>query len=162
MILGLEIALAVIGVMALIRGKMTLSKAKVVHGIPARLLGLLALTPLPVVLVVGVGYVALSDPKDPEQFAEDNKWTLIAIEAGVVIAIAALVAVIGFSFATDPEEPPRRRVRDDYDDEYEDDDRPRRKTRAGRDDPDDEYDDRPRRRRDDNWEDEDYDRPRPR
>ena len=48
MILGIEIALVIIGLLALVRGRMTVTASRVVEGIPARLLGLLALTPIPI------------------------------------------------------------------------------------------------------------------
>lgn len=162
MILGLEIGMLIFGLVALVRGKFTLSKNKVVEGAAARLLGLLALTPLPLALAVVFLYVAASSPANPEKFAEDNKLTIALIEAGVVIGIAVLVFGIGAAIGKDPAEARRRKKKrrdeDDYDDE-EDYDRPRRRSRQYEEDDEDE-DDRPRRRsrRDD---DDDYeDRPR--
>ena len=58
MILGMEIGLAIFGLIALVKGKMTVSKNKVVVGAAARLLGLLALTPLPAALLFVVLYAA--------------------------------------------------------------------------------------------------------
>jgi hypothetical protein len=52
----LEIGLAVFGFVTLIRGKMVLSATKVVEGVPAYLLGLLAICPLPIVIVGGFTY----------------------------------------------------------------------------------------------------------
>lgn len=157
MILGVEIAMVVVGLLALVRGRMTISKTKVVEGLPARLLGLLALTPLPVVLVVGIVFVVASNPADPEKFAADNKLTLTLIEAGIVIVIAILVFGIGAAIGKNPEEARRksRRLRDEeeyadegddrYEEERYEDDRPRRRKR--RDEEYDEDDDRDRRYR---------------
>ena len=47
MILGLEIGLIIYGIIALVKGRMKFGENKVVEGLPARLLGVLALTPLP-------------------------------------------------------------------------------------------------------------------
>ncbi|MCE9561934.1 MAG: hypothetical protein K8U57_07755 [Planctomycetes bacterium] len=102
MILGMEIAMLVIGFLALVRGKLTLSATKVVEGMPARLLGMLAMTPLPLALMAGIAIAVAQGPGDPEKFAEDNRWTLIAIEAGIVIGVAVLVFGIGSMIAVDP------------------------------------------------------------
>jgi len=102
MILGMEIAMLVIGFLALVRGKLTITPTKVVEGAPARLLGMLAMTPLPLALAAGIAIAVVQGPADPEKFAEDNRWTLIAIEAGIVIGIAILVFGIGSMVAVDP------------------------------------------------------------
>jgi hypothetical protein len=119
MILAIEIALIVIGLMALIRGKWTISKTKVVEGVPARLLGLVALTPIPVAIVASLLYVAVAAPNlNPDQlqkFADDSKWTLVGIEAGIVILTAILVFGIGAAVARDPNARPRDEEFDRYD-----------------------------------------------
>lgn len=135
MILGIEIAMIIVGLLALVRGRMTISKNKVVTGAAARLLGLVALTPLPVAFAGVALYVAASAPGDPERFVEDNKFAIMGIEAGVVIVIAILVFGIGAAIGRPPED-----KRDD------DDDRPRRRTRREEED-DEEEDDRPLRRK---------------
>lgn len=148
MICGLEIGLAIFGILALVRGKMTLSKNKIVVGAPARLLGLLALAPLPLAFGVGAVYAVtqVAAGGDPEKFAEDNRWTLTLIEGGIVIGVAIVVFAIGAMVAVSPAEAERRErgnryAEDDYDDR---DDRPRR-DRDGRDDRDDDgRDDRDR------------------
>src|SRR4051812_46940576 len=116
MILGMEIALAIIGLLALVRGKMTISGKKVVVGVPARLLGLLALSAVPLVFAVGILYVVVEAPNDPEQFAEDNKMVIFAIEAGVVIGVAILVFGLGAALAISPEEAERRERGTAYED----------------------------------------------
>ena len=121
MILGIEIALAIYGVIGLFGGKMTISKTKVVLGAPARLLGALALTPLPVAFVVILMYVTTQAPANPERFADENKLTIALIEAVIVIGIAILVFGIGAAIAVDPREAARRARRDDYE-EYENED----------------------------------------
>jgi hypothetical protein len=150
MILGVEIAMLVVGLLAIFRGRMTISKNKVVTGIAARLLGLVALTPLPVAFATIALYVAVSGPGDPERFVEDNKLTIMLIEAGVVIGIAIVVFGMGAAIGHPPEPKPE-------DDDEDEDDSPRRRRSRMRDDEDDDQPDddddedrsRRRRRRDD-------------
>ena len=127
MILVIEIALAIYGLIGLFGGKMTLSKTKVVLGVPARLLGLLALTPLPVALVAIIGYVAVKAPADPERFAADNHVTIMVIEAVIVLGIAVMVFALGAALGVNPQEAARRssRYESDDEDDKEDDDRDR-------------------------------------
>ena len=122
MILGMEIAMLVIGFLALVRGKLTITSTKVVEGAPARLLGMLAMTPLPLAFGVGIAFVVTQGGNNPEQFAEDNRWTLTAIEAGIVIGVAVLVFGVGSLLAVDPRKP-RYDARDDFE-RYHGDERP--------------------------------------
>lgn len=125
MILGIEIALLVMGFLALVRGRMTLGKNRVVLGIPARMLGMLALAPLPVAFVLGVGYVLANAPAgQEEQFADENGTTLMVIEAAVVLSTAAAIFALGTVMAVDPAEAERldRRRRGDDDERYYGDD----------------------------------------
>jgi hypothetical protein len=102
MILGMEIAMLVIGFLALVRGKMTISATKVVEGMPARLLGLLAMAPLPLAFLAAIAFVVVQNPADPERFAEENRWTLTGIEAAIVIGTAIVVFGIGAAIGVDP------------------------------------------------------------
>lgn len=156
MICGLEIGLAIFGLIALVRGKMTLTKNKIVVGIPARLLGLIALAPFPIFLLVGVAFgVMNANAPDPEKVAKDNQGLFTAIEVGVVILTAIVVFAVGAMVAVSPAEAKRRERGDRYDDEYEDDEYERPRRRGSRDDEEDE--DRPRRPA--RGEDEDGERP---
>jgi hypothetical protein len=152
MILGLYIGLAIVGILALVRGRMQISKTKIVVGVPARLLGLLGLAPLPLALVVGIVYVAVStdvtDPQAVQRFTQEHKWTFSLIEGVCVGGVAIILFVTAALLAVSPEEAERRARRrpaveyDDEDDRDRDDRPPRRRN--------DEYDDeQPRRRRDD-------------
>ncbi|HEY3788664.1 MAG TPA: hypothetical protein VGL71_07405 [Urbifossiella sp.] len=163
MILGIEIAMIIVGLVALIRGKMTITKSKVVEGLPARLLGLVALTPIPIALTVGVAFVLIAAPNNPEKFAEDNKWTLTLIEVVIVIGIAIVVFGVGAIIAEPPRQLKRRRRYEEYDDDNEDDyddDRQRGKNRYEIDDDSEDEDDRPRKRRSRDDYDDDDERPR--
>jgi hypothetical protein len=164
MIIGLYIGLAIAGILALIRGRMQISKTKVVVGIPARLLGLLAFTPFPVALVVGMIYVAanadVTDPKAVQEFTQAHQGALTGIELICAIGVAILLFAIASMVAVSPDEAERRTRRptsyDDYLDDYDDrprgrrgeseNDFPRRRRPSGR---REDEDDRPRRPRDD-------------
>ncbi len=144
MILGIEIALLIMGILALVRGRLQITGSKIVTGIPARVLGLLALTPLPIVIAVAMGYTIMNSmdktPEQIEQWANDNKTTFVIMEAVIVLGIAALLFTISLIIAKPPEDQDvkpskmydrqgRRKRNDDEeaDDENEDDDRPRKK-----------------------------------
>ncbi|AMV26924.1 hypothetical protein VT84_21160 [Gemmata sp. SH-PL17] len=138
MIFGIEVGLAIFGILALVRGRMTMSKGKVVVGVPARLLGLVALTPLPVALVVILLYTIAQGGADPEKFAQDQRLTIALIEAGVVISIAVFVFVVGAMIGVSPVEVARRERKgryeeDEYDDRGDYDDRERTRDRDNRD-----------------------------
>lgn len=176
MILGIEIGLFIMGVIALVNGKMKFSANKVVEGTPARLLGVLAVLTLPIVFGLGFAYGFLVGVNNPDGLpqAELDRIRINAtiIELVVVALVCITIFAVGFSIGGPPEEErrARRRRRDrDYDEEDEDD-RPRRRrdeddeydadrpSRRRRRDEDEDEDDRPRRRRDDA--DDDDDRPR--
>lgn len=168
MILGIEIALLVMGIMAVANGKMKFTKNKVVEGLPARLLGVLAILTLPTVFMIGfiVGFMqAFQNPNgDPQEFIRKHAATIAIIEACIVGGVTIFIVGVGLIIGGPPtDERPRRRRRRDEEDDYDDDeydDRPSRRPRRGEEDEfDDEEDERPsrRNRRDD---DEYDDRPR--
>jgi hypothetical protein len=120
----LEVALAVFGLMALVKGRMSLGK-KVVIGTPARALGLLAMAPLPIAFIAGVIYGARQAAAGKGQLGNDDTLTLAAIEAGIVIVTALVVFGIAATLAIPVEEADRlerranRRHDDDEDYEYD-------------------------------------------
>jgi hypothetical protein len=157
MILGMEIGLAIAGLLALIRGRMTISSTKVVEGTPAYLLGILAMCPLPLAFMVGFVYGVANARQGNQQIGENEKWILLGIEAALVIGIGVLIFIIGIAVATNPTKSKRRKRR--HEDNYEDDDdeyddrRPLRKHRE--DDYEDDDDPPPRKRSKDDYEDDD-------
>lgn len=144
MILGMEIGLAIFGILALVRGKMTISKTKVVVGAPARLLGLFALTPLPLAFMAGVIYAVREGGGNPQGFvANDNaRLTLALIEGGIVVGVAIVVFAIGAMIAVPPQEAERRERT-----EYDEDEDAERRVRRRREDDEDERDERDTKRR---------------
>ena len=58
MLLGIEIALLAYGILALVRGEFAVPRLTVVRGARARLLGFIALAPLPLSFIVGMAMAA--------------------------------------------------------------------------------------------------------
>ena len=160
LVIGLGIGLIIAGLVALIRGQLKLSQKKAVQGVPARLLGIALMTPLPLGFLAALVYTMMSvDPNRPdavERWTKDNEMTLNLIIAGVEIGLALIIIIVAAFLAkplpADGGRSARRRERD-YDD-YEDEPRPRRKRdendgpRGRRAADYDDEDDRPRRRDD--------------
>jgi hypothetical protein len=113
MILGMEIALLCAGLYALVTGRFTVTRNRVVHGAPARLLGLLALLPFPLCFAYGVQRAAdmAAHGQDPAQLSSD--WNMIALEAGVVIVCAFVVFGLGALMAETPQSRSRPQYSDD-------------------------------------------------
>ncbi len=120
MILGLEIGMLIAGILAISRGRMELTPSMVAHGIAARLLGVLAMTPLPAAIVVltiytGINCVGKSE-REIAMWVEQKRTNMIILEAGVVLMIALLV-VGGIALCSDdqPAKPnPDQQSGDDY------------------------------------------------
>jgi hypothetical protein len=166
MIIGLGIGMIIMGLIALVRGRLQLTQTKAVQGIPARLLGLAFLAPLPVGFLVALVYTIMSvDPNRPdqvEQWTKDNESTLNWIVGGVEVGLGLILIAIAAFLATPFQKcahRPIRRGQDDYDDYEEAPPRRRSRDTGGHDDeddiprrrrpgPDDHDDDRPRRRDD--------------
>jgi hypothetical protein len=144
--LVVQVCLFVLGIIGLSRGKVSLTRTRIVTGTPARIIGAIFLVPLPV-------YVLINVIAGVSMFGADNAKPDPAVAAGVGIVallgvgIIILCLIVGTVLAIVYAEPvvTKRKIR--YDD---DDDRPRR--RRARDDDDDE--DRPRRRARDDDDDE--------
>jgi hypothetical protein len=160
MLLLYEIGLGIFGLITVIRGKMALSSTKVVEGIPAYMLGILAMVPLPLAFTIGL-VVGFMHAKDGNEFKLDNENQLMfaVIELGICLVVSALVFGIGASIGKKPNKK-RKKHWDDDDDEnwddrirrsrYEDDnedERPRRKRRAELEEDEQYENERPRRKR---------------
>jgi len=157
LICGLGIGLMIAGIVALVMGRIKLTPTRAVQGVPARLIGVALLTPLPVsflvVLIYTISHVDVNRQDQVDAWAKEHDTQLTLIMAGVMIGMAIVIIAIAALLAK-PIKPARRRKRRDRDEDFEEGDRPRRR----RDELEDE-EDRPRRRRP-AAEDEDDDRPR--
>ncbi len=102
MIIGMEIGLLIAGLYALVTGKLTVTRNRVVYGAAARCLGLVALLPFP--LMFGIGFIMgaqmAARGEDPSALA--NNGALIALEAGTVIVCAVVFIGLGLMLAGPP------------------------------------------------------------
>jgi hypothetical protein len=103
MILGLEIAMLIMGIIAIRTEKLTFSKTKVVTGPLARLLGYVLVAPLPLAFLL-LAAIDLQYAANGKVVPGDSKymWMKIGIEAMIVIGCGLAVCAIGLSNATDP------------------------------------------------------------
>jgi hypothetical protein len=143
MLLILEIAMLIMGIVALIRGRFQLTRNRVCEGAGARLAGLIMILPLPLAFTVGF-YIGANAVASGKNF-DAREWgpKLAMIEAGLIVGCFLLAALIALATGQEPERDeyrPRRRYDPRRDDDRYDDDR------YG----DDRYVDRPRR----GWDDE--------
>src|SRR4051812_23402878 len=95
LICGLGIGLIIAGIVALVTGRIKLTKNRAVQGVPARLLGVALLLPLPVSFAVVFIYsLSQADVNKQEQFqawAQQNDGKLTLIMAGTMIGMAVLI-----------------------------------------------------------------------
>ncbi len=92
MLLGAEIAMAVIGILAMARGRMPLTERKAVLGSKARLLGLVAMLPG---LFALTAFLVVRGSARPVELS----WLWMA-QLGVILACAALVYALGLRWAS--------------------------------------------------------------
>jgi hypothetical protein len=90
-----EIALLLIGLYALITGRLLNSGGKyVVQGWPARVIGIIGLLPIPVSLVFGIAVAALFVMQGREVTLASFFWVGTAIEAAtIVVCVVAMVVL---------------------------------------------------------------------
>jgi hypothetical protein len=109
-----EIAMLVIGIMALVTGKLTFSQNKVVRGATARIAGAILMIPLPLMFGIGL-IIGLQAGLQGQQVDQQKLQSqLTPIEIGVTITCL----ILGLGIAVMGAEPPRRR--DDFDDYHDD------------------------------------------
>lgn len=96
MILGAEIALLYIGLYALIKGTFPISKkAKhVVRGLPARVIGVICLLPLPLAFVVSFFVAMIFVAQGREVTQKSFFWVGTVIEGSIVMSCIVAVAVL--------------------------------------------------------------------
>src|SRR6202035_1843841 len=115
LILGAEIGLAVMAIIALIKGKLPLTKNRVVYGWKARVLALFGLMPVPVALAIGTATLmfrtAQGQPVEVEP--PSLKWIMPLVEVGLIVLCVAAMYGIGWALATAPPPPLKGRRRDE-------------------------------------------------
>jgi hypothetical protein len=108
MIIGAEVAMLIMGLYALIAGRlMTGKKAKhVVQGWPARLIGVICLLPIPLAFAVGTAVAAILVALGRTVTRESFFWVGTAIEGSIVLACVVAVAILSRVYRT-PVGPPQ-------------------------------------------------------
>ena len=114
--LVMAIAMLVFGIIALVRGQFTLTRNKVVTGVPARIIGFILLLPLPLMLASGllIGIVFGIQGKQPRM--QDIQGTAVLLEIGIILGRMLIAVVIAAVTARPPK---RRRMPDDLDEDYD-------------------------------------------
>jgi hypothetical protein len=102
MILGAEIGLMVMGIIALVKGKLTLTKNRVVHGTPARLLAILTFLPMPLAFASGVTYGVYLVAQGREVTEDSVRYTMIGVEVGILVLCIVALYAIGWKLAGPP------------------------------------------------------------
>ena len=92
-----ELALTIMGIVTLVKGKLSLNKTSAVVGAPAYLAGLILTAVLPLALGIGI-LIGLTNPPQP---GENTLWYVL-IDIGVV---AFAVVCVGIIYAVSPKEP---------------------------------------------------------
>jgi hypothetical protein len=131
-ILVLQITLFVFGIIMLVTGRIKLSASRVVTGASARLLGVLAMIPLPLCWGISIVYVVVVALQNPNvaHFEPGSGEELIVGLMHTLITLGTLAAVLGIGYAVGKAPVDKRqRLVDEWEDE-EDDDRPRRRRAA--------------------------------
>jgi hypothetical protein len=108
MIIGAEVALLIIGLYALIAGKLpTNNKARhVVQGWPARVIGIICLLPIPLAFLVCMGVAMLLVAQGQVVTPDSFFWVGTAIEGSMIVLCLVVVAVLSHVYRT-PVEPPQ-------------------------------------------------------
>jgi hypothetical protein len=133
----------IFGIIALVTGKFTLTRNKVVRGVPARIIGVILVLafPLAILVLMAIGAVFVAQGQ-PIIMGSKAQLTMTLVEAGIIVGCFLIALVIAAMTAGPPERTIRRRRRRDPEDEDEDE-RPRRRRR---DPEEEEEEERPRRR----------------
>ncbi|MBI3860560.1 MAG: hypothetical protein HY290_01545 [Planctomycetia bacterium] len=107
MIIGVEIAMFIMGLIAIFKGHLSLSRTIVVEGIAARLLGLVLLAPVPLVFTVALIWTVVINLNNNGVVQEAPRGQMIALEVGTLVVCGAFVYVFGRMCATTKGEPKR-------------------------------------------------------
>jgi hypothetical protein len=108
MILGAEVALFLVGLYALITGKLpTGAKSKhVVRGWPARAIGAIGLLPVPLSFVLAMAVAILFAVQGRDLRDRSLVWVGMAIEVAVVVTCVVFMAVLVRIYRTPVEQVP--------------------------------------------------------
>ncbi len=102
MCIGLELGLVVFGIFALVKGRFSVSRSKVVAGTAARVMGVLALLPIPLAIVVHTLYAAASIRSGTEM----DRAAAQDVDGAITIGVVVLLLVVGIALGK-PKQPPQ-------------------------------------------------------
>lgn len=136
MILGLEIAMLIGGLIALVTGKFKLSQRMVAEGVAARLAGAVFLLPLPLAFTIGL-FIGLTQAAQGKPVDTGFHLTLVLMEAGVVLGCLVVGLVIAVVGGKAPKDGSKKRARlkqrdEEFDDEENEPERESRGIRPAR------------------------------
>src|ERR1700744_6096997 len=94
MILGIEVGLILYGLYALVTGKFSLGKDRVLRGTPARLLILIGFLPIPFAFAICVGGSSANGAAGRQAVAR-LQWIFGGIELVVVVGCCVLLFAVG-------------------------------------------------------------------
>ncbi len=89
MILGLEIGMLIVGILALVRGELRLTPTRVVRGEARKIAAVLLLAPVPLTYFLAGFVTAGRVPRFPN-------WNLIALEAAVAVGCLILAGALAY------------------------------------------------------------------
>jgi len=114
--LVLEIATFVMGIVALVKGKIAFTKNLVVRGAMARMIGVVLMLPLPLTFSItfAIGFVMAANGRSQHEIAVRAARIATIVEFGVFIACALLAVILG---AIAPKRPAKRKLPEDFEDE---------------------------------------------
>jgi hypothetical protein len=130
-----EIAMLIFGILALVTGKFSLSRTRVVAGTPARIIGVILLMPLVIGqggglalgMFKGMQIAARGGPVDAQalkkELTQELETPILILNVVVTALSVVAVAVIAVVTAKPVQPKRRRREEDEFEDEYEDEDR---------------------------------------
>jgi hypothetical protein len=114
-LLVIEIAMLIGGIVAMATGKLSLTKSKVYTGVGVRIAGLMLVLPLPVALLVGLVWGSQLSPAELRVNAAEYQVAFILVEL-LCIVIPAVLAVVFVATLGEPSDAgEKRRRRDDLD-----------------------------------------------
>ncbi len=105
MVTGIECALLYLGLHALLNGKLPAytTATSVVQGRPARLIGVIALLPIPLTLVIGMAITALCASSGKDASDRSFFWMMTTVEGAVVVSCIAAIIVMGRIYRSSPQ-----------------------------------------------------------
>jgi len=103
MCLLLEIGMLVMGVVTLIKGRVALSRARIVTGAPAYIIGALLILPIP--LLIGLGMILsvllISQGIGPEEVAREAARRFGFLDLVIVVGVAVICFILGLCYGVD-------------------------------------------------------------